>query len=88
MAKRSSHQERIIKRYYDNREEIAIQRLQELVTELYLCESSKKRQQHWKHIRTHLEKLKVADDTIDHLEERDNAELVAQLLKRLMQKHS
>ena len=34
MGKRSSYQSRAINNYYQNREAIAIQRLQELVTEL------------------------------------------------------
>jgi hypothetical protein len=42
MAKRSSHQDKIIRNYYQNRDAIALQRAQELVTELYLA-SGKKR---------------------------------------------
>ncbi len=83
MAKRSSYQQRIINNYYQNRESIALQRLQELVTELYLTEG-KKRQQHWKQLRTHLEKLGVKQQQIDDLVEQDDPELVANYLKTLM----
>ena len=83
MANNSRYQEKIIKRYYDQRPEIAIQRLQELVGDLYLSEG-KKRQQHWKHIATHLLSLKVAQATIDHLLQQDNPELVAKLLQKLV----
>ena len=38
MAERSKHQQKIIKNYYQNREAISLQRLSELVSELYLAE--------------------------------------------------
>ena len=58
MANYSKHQQRIIKNYYENRDAIALQRVQELVTELYLTEG-KKREKHWKTVANHLEKLGV-----------------------------
>jgi hypothetical protein len=85
MAKRSRYQERVIKNYYQNREAIALQRVQELVTELYLSEG-KKRATHWKTLAGHLEKLGVAQTQIDHLVAQDNPELVANLIEQLMQK--
>ena len=45
MAEYSKFQQRAIKNFYDNREAIALQRAQELVTELYLTEG-KKREKH------------------------------------------
>ena len=36
MAEHSRYQQNVIKNYYENRENIALQRAQELVTELYL----------------------------------------------------
>lgn len=82
MPERSKFQQKVIRNYYENRENIAIQRLQELVTELYLSEG-KKRQQHWKHVCTHLANMGVKQKTIDHLVEQDNPELVANLIKTL-----
>ena len=58
MSKRTSYQERAIKNYYNNREAIALQRVQELVTELYLTEG-KKRDKHWQNLANHLEKLGI-----------------------------
>ena len=81
----SKYQQKVIKNYYDNREAISLQRVQELVTELYLTEG-KKRQKHWKSIETHLQKLSVDQKHIDHLIEQDNPELVANLVKNLMGK--
>ena len=85
MAKRSKYQQRVIKNYYDNREAIALQRVQELVTELYLSEG-KKREKHWISLANHLEKLGLKQAQIDDLVARDNPELIANLVKKLMDK--
>jgi hypothetical protein len=47
MAEQSRYQQNIIKNYYQNREAISLQRLQETVTDLYLAQG-KKRAQQWK----------------------------------------
>ncbi|PHS17693.1 MAG: hypothetical protein COA78_02925 [Blastopirellula sp.] len=81
----SKHQQNIIKNYYDNKDAIAIQKLQENVTELYLA-SGKKRATVWKRIIGHLEKLNIKKDQIDHLVSKDDATLVATLLEKIMAK--
>lgn len=83
MAKHSKHQQRIIKNYYENREAISLQKLSELVTELYLAEG-KARAKHWKTVVSALEKLKVPQSRIDHLVKQDNPSLVAKLVEELM----
>lgn len=85
MPSHSRFQEKAIQRFYDNRGEIAVQRLQELVTDLYLS-TGKKRAQHWKHAIAHLEALKVPASQIEHLVKSDKPELVAQLLQKLTKK--
>jgi hypothetical protein len=85
MENRTKFQEKAIRRFYNNRDEIAVQRLQELVTDLYLSEG-KKRAQHWKHAITHLEALKVPAKQIEHLVKSDKPELIAQLLQNLAKK--
>ena len=48
MAKNySKYQQKIIKNYYDNKDAISLQRLSELVTDLYLAEG-KTRETKWK----------------------------------------
>jgi hypothetical protein len=81
---RTPYQERVIRNYYDNRKLIALQRAQELVTELYLSQG-KQRKQHWKHLASHLEVLGVKPSIIQHLVQQDKPELVAKLLKSLGQ---
>ena len=85
MADYSKFQQKVIKRYYDNRDDIALQRVQELVTELYLSEG-KKRTKHWDSVALHLGKLGVKPDVVDHLRKQDKPELVASLVKKLIEK--
>ena len=85
MGKRSKYQQKIIKNYYENRDAIALQRVQELVTELYLSEG-KKRERYWKSLRTHLEKLSVKPAQIDRLIAQDDPAAVAKLVSSLVDK--
>ncbi len=82
MVERSKHQQKIIRNYYENRDSIALQRAQELVTELYLSEG-KKRERYWASLSGHLEKLGVKPATIEHLIKQDDPQLVAQLVQKL-----
>lgn len=83
--KYTKHQQKIIRNYYENREAISLQRLSELVTELYLAEG-KSRQRQWKFIVAALEKLGLPDKRIQHLREQDNPALLAKLVEELMTK--
>ncbi|MBY0232369.1 MAG: hypothetical protein K2W96_24080 [Gemmataceae bacterium] len=82
MADLSPHQQKIVKRYYDNIDTTARQRLAELVSDLYLA-TGKKRATVWKSIESALQKLKIAQSRIDHLKAQDKPELVAQVVKEL-----
>jgi len=85
MAKRSSYQQRVIKDYYQNRDAIMLQRLGEMVTDLYLAEG-KRRESIWKRVAGALEKLEVPAKRIEHVVQSDNPALVAALVKELMDK--
>lgn len=76
----SRHQQSIIKRYYNNRDDIALQRAQELVTELYLNEG-KKRIKVWDALVKNLEKVGIPATQIEHLRQSDNPELVVKTLE-------
>lgn len=84
MAKRSGYQERIIRNYYQNRDALMVQKLSEMVADLYLSEG-KARQRLWTRIETVMKNLKIPDDQIAHLVQSDNPALVADLVKRLME---
>ena len=46
----SAYQKKLIKRYYENRDAIDTQRLQELVTEIYLAQGGKKAERLWERV--------------------------------------
>jgi len=56
----TAHQRKLINRYYDHRDEIALARLQEIVTELYLATTEKKVDQLWKQVEKAMAALKVS----------------------------
>jgi heme oxygenase len=61
------HQRKIIERYYDQRDNIMLTRLQELTSELYLAETDAARDRLWKRVRTALAKLKLKPEHIEHI---------------------
>jgi hypothetical protein len=76
------HQQKIIKRYYDNLDTIQLQRLAELVGELYLG-TGKKQERAWQGAAAAMQKLGVAQARIDHLLQQRKPALVAELVKEL-----
>lgn len=82
MADFTPYQQKIIKRYYDNLDSTARQRLAELVGELYLA-TGKKRQRVWASIESALKNLEIPQTRIDHLKAKDDPALLADLVKEL-----
>jgi hypothetical protein len=68
-----------------NQDQILIQRLGDLVTDLYLSEG-KGRVRLWKRTVEILEKLKIPNDRVQHVCQSDNPALVAEVLKELLEK--
>ena len=60
------HQQGIIKRYYQNIDQIQLQKLSEMVTELYLAEG-KKKDKLWLTVTTTMQKMEVPKQRIDHI---------------------
>jgi ribosomal protein L29 len=78
MTDRSDYQKKVIERYYDQRDAIMLNRLQELVTELYLADSEKKREQLWKRVQAAMEKLGVKPGLMEHILARRSPETLAE----------
>jgi hypothetical protein len=81
----SANQQKIIKRYYDNLDTIALQRLADLAGELYLAEG-KKKEKAWQNAVKAMEKLEVPPSRITHLVQQQKPALVAELVKELQAK--
>jgi hypothetical protein len=78
----SPHQQKIIKRYYDNLGAIKGQRLAELAGELYLAQG-KKKEKLWQQAAESMAKLGVPASRIGHLMKQRNPALLAELVKEL-----
>lgn len=63
----SKYQQKVIRSYYDNREQIDEGRLSELVTNLYLADTDKKKQKLWESAKGLMERLEVPQSRIDHV---------------------
>jgi hypothetical protein len=85
MAEHTPYQQRVIRNYYQNQQAIMLQRLGDLVTDLYLAEG-KRRAQLWKRASAAMEKLQVPGSRIRHIVQSDNPALVAEVIKELLKK--
>lgn len=81
MADFTPHQRKIVERYYDNRELILLNRLQEIVTELFLAESQKKQDQLWSRAEKALAGLDVPKRVVEHILSRRDPQVLAKNLK-------
>lgn len=80
MENYTRYQQNVIKNYYQNRENVSFQRVQELLTDLYLSEG-KKKEKVWESIFSHLEKMGLPADQVEHLRAQKKPELIAQLIQ-------
>jgi hypothetical protein len=55
----SNYQRKLIDRYYEHRDVIMLNKLQELISELYLAETDRKRDQLWKRVEKAMQNLKI-----------------------------
>jgi hypothetical protein len=83
MSERTPYQQRVIRDYYKNRNAISLQRLGELVTDLYLAEG-KRRDKVWQQITSALTNLGLKKERIEHLRKLDKPEVLAKIVEELM----
>jgi hypothetical protein len=80
----SRRQSSIVKHYYDNLDTIVATRLQEAVTELYLCESDKKRANLWKKVQQQMSKTPADPGVVHQIVEDGDIERLARLVNDLV----
>ena len=78
----TAHQQRIIRSYYQNLDAIRAQRLQELVTELWLATSEKKRDRLWARAADLLAKGDAAPAEVASILQKRDVEALAWLVGR------
>jgi hypothetical protein len=83
MENYSKLQQGIIKRYYENFDQITLQKLSELVGDLYLA-AGKKREKLWTSAKVLMEKLEVPADRIEHILKQKDPVLLAGLVQEIV----
>lgn len=78
----SPHQQKVIKRYYDNRDQIDDQRLSELVTNLFLA-SEKKRPRMWETAEQIMTRMELPASRIRHVMESRDPAVLAKIVEEL-----
>ena len=73
----SNYQKKVIRDYYKTAELRGVSNLQEIVTELYLAKTEKKRQQLWERARKSLEAVGMKPKLIEHILSTRKPELLA-----------
>ena len=78
------HQRKIISNYYRTAGERSVTNLQEIVTELYLAKTPKKRDRLWERARKALAALGMKPKMIDHIVATGKPEILAEHVKDLL----
>lgn len=78
MAKeRSQYQKKVIDNYYKNLDTIMLQKLAEMVTELYLADNQKKKDRLWQRVEKAMTNLGIKPDIINHIMEKKDVQILA-----------
>ncbi len=83
MADHSEHQKKIIKRYYDNRDDIDKERLSEMVTNLYLADTEKQKTRIWQRAEETMLRLGVPENRVAHVMQGQDPAVLAEVVSDL-----
>ncbi len=83
MAKQeySKYQQEVISQYYRNLDSIMLQKLSELVSDLYLADSPEKLDKLWDRVHKSMLKLKIPPAIINHIMQKRSVEILAKNLQ-------
>ncbi|GAN34990.1 MAG: hypothetical protein DYG83_06665 [Candidatus Brocadia sp. AMX2] len=79
----TEYQKKMIKNFYENKDLRLIQRLGELVSDLYLETSEKKKESGWKRIKKMLLDLKVHPNEVEYLTKDKNLSVLSKKLAEM-----
>ena len=78
MAKQfSNYQQKVIKDYYGNIDKIALTKLQELVTEIYLAKDDKQKAKLWQRVEAAMKQLKIPAPVAQNILRQKNPQILA-----------
>jgi len=81
------YQLEVIRRYYENLPNNLLRRLEELVGDLYLADG-KKRDRLWERTRQVLIQLEIPESRVEHIMNRRDPTLVAEIVQELLRRRS
>ncbi len=79
----TEYQRKVIKNFYDNKDLRLIQKLGELVSNLYVETSEKKKESGWKRIKKMLVDLKVHPHEVEYLTKDKNLSMISKKLSEM-----
>jgi hypothetical protein len=77
----SEYQKKVISGYYDNLNSIMLQKVSELVTELYLADTPAQKDRLWQRVHKAMMNLKIPPAIIDHIMKKKDVEVLAKNLQ-------
>ena len=81
MPEYSKFQKNVISNYYNNLDTLMLGKLSELVTELFLAETDKKRIRLWERAEKAMINLKIPPAIIKHIMEKEDVQILAKNLQ-------
>lgn len=77
----SDYQKKVISDYYSNLDTIMLQKISELVTELYLADTDTKKDRLWQRVQKAMVKMKIPPAIIEHIMQRRDPVILAKNLQ-------
>ncbi len=78
----SRYQQKVIKRFYDNREQIDEQQLGELVTSLFLA-TDRQKPRLWQRVKNILDRMKLLQSRVDYVMGSEDPAVLAKVVEEL-----
>lgn len=82
----SKYQQKVISSYYQNLDKVALLRLQELVTELYLAETDRKQDKLWESAEKAMQKIDIKPVIKEHILKSRDVQVLAKNLNEWLKK--
>jgi intergrase/recombinase len=84
----SDYQKKVITKYYNHLDILMLQKLQELVSELYLADTEAKQKRLWERVHKAMVNLKVPPEIMEHIMGKRDVEILARNLQDWLRQSS